>query len=65
VKWEKNRLSGKAQVVANEPFKLTLALNGYRPVDNHNLTVSADGKLAVLTLERPKNETVEWEGILK
>ena len=41
----------------NEPFKLTIALNGRQPT---TLKPSADGRLAVLTLERPINETVEW-----
>ena len=60
VKWEDNRLSGKAKVVANEPFKLTIALNGRTPVAAPNLTVSPDGKLAVLTLSGPANETIKW-----
>jgi len=60
VKWENNRLSGKAKVVANEPFKLTIALNGRTLVAAPDLTVSPDGKIAVLTLSRPANETIKW-----
>ena len=57
VKWTGHRLTGKAKVVANEPMKIVIALNGHRPEDLKN---SDDGQLAVLTIERPKNETVEW-----
>jgi len=46
-----------AAVVADEPMKIVIALNGHRPED---LKDSGDGQLAVLTIERPKNETVEW-----
>jgi hypothetical protein len=59
VKWEKNRLSGKAKVVAVEPLKIVIALNGRQPADP-NLKLSADGQIAVLTIDRPKNETTEW-----
>jgi hypothetical protein len=57
VKWIGHSLTGKALVVAGEPFKIVIALNGYRP---ENLPVTDDGQFAVLTLERPQNETVEW-----
>jgi hypothetical protein len=60
VKWEDNRLSGKAKVVAHEPFRLIIGLNGRTPVEAPNLNVSSDGKLAILTLARPANETMEW-----
>ena len=36
------------------------AVNGHTPVAMSNLTVCADGKLAVLALDSQKNETVEW-----
>jgi hypothetical protein len=60
VKWENRRLSGKAMVVAREPFKIIVALNGHSPSAQPNLAVSADGKLATLTLSNPENETLEW-----
>jgi hypothetical protein len=65
VKWEGNRLSGKAKVVAGEPFQIVIATNGQRAADARNVTISADGQLAVLTLERPGNETVQWEIVFK
>ena len=57
VKWDGRRLTGKATVVAGEPFRIVVALNGFRP---ENVAVSADGQLGVLTINRPRNETVEW-----
>jgi hypothetical protein len=59
VKWQDNRLIGKAKVIGGEPFKIVIALNGRQPVDS-NLKLSADGKLAILTLVRSANETVDW-----
>ena len=55
VKWTGHRLVGKAKVVAGEPFKLVIACNGYQP---EGLPVADD--LAVLMIECPINETVEW-----
>jgi hypothetical protein len=57
VKWSGRRLTGKAKVVAGEPLKIVIACNGRQPEE---LPVSDDGKLAVLTLNRPESETVEW-----
>jgi hypothetical protein len=57
VQWDGRRLSGKAKVVAGEPFKIVIALNGREP---GNLQPSADGQLAVLTLRQATNQTVEW-----
>lgn len=57
VRWDGRRLCGKAKVVGGEPFRITIARNGHRPVD---LAPSADGNLMVLVLERPANETVAW-----
>lgn len=57
VKWTGHHLSGKARVVAGEPFKIVIALNGYRP---ENLPVSEDGQCAVLTLESPQNGIINW-----
>jgi hypothetical protein len=55
VKWTGKILTGKAKVVAGDPFKIVIACNGYRP---DGLLVADD--LAVLTIERPANESVEW-----
>jgi hypothetical protein len=60
VKWGSNSLSGKAKIVGGETMKIVIALNGHTPVAMSNLTVSADGKLAVLALDSQKNKTVEW-----
>ena len=60
VKWANNRLTGKARVVAGEPFRITIALNGQQPADGQPLQLSADGKLAVITLDCPENGTVKW-----
>ena len=60
VKWEDHRLTGKAKVVAKAPFQIVIALNGRQPIEGQNLTLSADGQLAVLEIVRPGNETVEW-----
>ena len=60
VKWAGNRLSGKAKVVANDPMKITIALNGRQPAAMPNLAIAPDGKLAMLTLASPENQTVEW-----
>jgi hypothetical protein len=57
VKWDGTRLTGKANVVAGEPFKIVIALNGFQ---TSHLAVSADGQLGVLTIERSLNEVVEW-----
>jgi hypothetical protein len=57
VKWSGHRLTGKAKVVAGDPLKIVIALNGHQPKD---VKVSDDGRLAVLTIERSKNETVSW-----
>jgi len=57
VHWDGRRLAGKAKVVAGEPFKIVIALNGREP---GNLQPSADGQLAVLTLVQATNQTVEW-----
>lgn len=60
VKWEGKSLSGKAKVVAGEPMKIVIALNGQKPQAESGLTISNDGQLAVLTLQSPTNKTVEW-----
>lgn len=60
VKWKNNNLSGKAKVVGSEPMKIVIALNGHLSVAGSSLTVSADGKLAFLSLDCQKNKTVEW-----
>jgi len=60
VKWKKHRLTGKAKVVSNEPFRIVIALNGFQPVEGQNLTLSADGQRATLEFKRPGNQTVEW-----
>ncbi len=57
MKWDGHRLTGKAKVVAGELFKIVIALNGHQP---ENLKISDDGQFAVLTIERPKNETLVW-----
>lgn len=57
VKWDGRRLTGKARVVAGEPFKIVIALNGRQP---KNLKPSADGQRVVLTIEQATNQTVEW-----
>lgn len=60
VQWTSNSLSGNAKVVGGETMMIVIALNGRTPVAMPNLTVSADGKLAVLALDSQKSETVEW-----
>jgi hypothetical protein len=55
VKWSGKQLSGKANVVAGEPFKLIVACNGFQP---RSLPVADE--LTALTIERSKNETAEW-----
>lgn len=60
VKWENNSLRGKAKVVGGEPMKIVIALNDHAPVASSGLTVTAEGKLAVLALNSQKNQTVEW-----
>ena len=60
VKWNGNRLVGKAKVVAGEPFIITLALNGRQPFDTSSPIVSSDGKLAVLTLESTHTKIIDW-----
>jgi hypothetical protein len=60
VKWENNSLSGKAMVAGGDPTRIVIALNGRTPVATPGMRISADGKLAVITLERQKNETIEW-----
>ena len=57
VKWDGRRLTGKAKVVAGEPFRIVIALNGRQP---ENLKPSEDGRLAVLTLQQATNQTVAW-----
>jgi hypothetical protein len=57
VKWDGRRLTGRAKVVAGEPFRIVIALNGRQP---ENLKPSGDGRLAVLTLQQATNQTVEW-----
>ena len=57
VKWNGSTLSGKAKVVAGDPFEIVIALNGHRP---DTLKPTPDGRLATLRLERPADETVEW-----
>ena len=57
VKWDRHRLTGKARVVAGEPFRIVIALNGRQP---GNLKPSEDGRLAVPTLQQVTNQTVEW-----
>jgi hypothetical protein len=57
VKWTGDSLTGKAKVVAGEPFKIIIALNGAQPKE---LPLSENGQLATLTIERPENQTVTW-----
>jgi hypothetical protein len=57
VKWSRGRLTGTAKVVGGDPLKIAIACNGYQPEE---LPVSDDGQLTVLTLNRTKNETVQW-----
>jgi hypothetical protein len=57
VKWDGQRLTGKAKVVGGEPFEIVIAMNGF---PSKNLPLSADGQLGVLTIIRPHNETVAW-----
>jgi hypothetical protein len=57
VRWDGHRLTGQAKVVANEPFNIVIALNGFQP---ENLPLTADGQLGVLTIHSPRNETIEW-----
>ena len=49
--------------LALEEFGIIIALNGYRFLTTtvgSDATVVEGGKLAVLTIARPRNETVEW-----
>ncbi|MCX6872405.1 MAG: hypothetical protein NTW21_01135 [Verrucomicrobia bacterium] len=58
VKWDGRRLTGKAKVVAGEPFEIVIALNGHQP---ENLQPTEDGQLAVYTIAQSANRTVEWK----
>jgi hypothetical protein len=58
VKWDGRRLTGKAKVVAGEPFKIVIALNGRQP---ENLQPTEDGQIAVYTIAQSANQTVEWK----
>ena len=60
VEWNGNRLVGKAKVIAGEPFRISLALNGRQPFDTSSPIVSSDGKLAVLTLESTHTRIIDW-----
>lgn len=62
VKWSGHRLTGKAKVVAGEPFRIVIACNGFRPED---MPLTDDGQLAVLTLESRQNESIAWRANFK
>jgi hypothetical protein len=57
VKWSGNTLSGKAKLIGGEPFKIVIALNGYRA---ENLEAAPGNSVGVCTIERPQSGTVEW-----
>lgn len=55
VKWSGQRLTGKAMVAGGERMRIVIACNGRQPVG----LVASNG-IAVLQIERPVNQTVEW-----
>lgn len=72
IKWNDNRrkLTGVSKVVGEDPYEISLALNGYHPVevsckDKETKTTLSSGKegLFRLMLERPENGTVKWSVI--
>ena len=63
--WDAKRLelSGAAKVVGGETYKVVIALNGYKvgkAPAGCKVEALEGGKLAVLSLDRAANETVEW-----
>lgn len=69
VNWDEDKqvLSGKSKIVAGDPYRVTLALNGYAPIkvegDNDGtqarLSQSKNG-IVEFTLEGPKNSEIHW-----
>ncbi|MEF8845461.1 MAG: hypothetical protein V5A59_08305 [Bacteroidales bacterium] len=69
VEWNENRskLTGVSKIVGQDPYEITLALNGYHAgeltcKDRKTKATLSSGKdgMVRLTLERPENGTVEW-----
>jgi len=57
-------LEGASRVVGGETYKVVIALNGYAPLDatpDCHIDALPGGQLAVLSIDRPANETVEWK----
>jgi len=57
-------LSGASRVVGGETYRVVIALNGYRVVGASagcRIEASRDGKLAILSIDRPGNGTVHWK----
>jgi hypothetical protein len=58
-------LSATASIVGGEPYRVTLALNGYQVkkvrVTKGHATVRHDGSLATLILEAPDTGEISWE----
>jgi len=68
--WDESRksLSGKSALIGAEPYKMTLALNGYVPVKveapgvNSSIVIRKDDpNLADLWLETDKNGEWDWK----
>jgi hypothetical protein len=69
VQWssEKNRLSGTSQVVVDDPYVVTIATNGYTPLNvelddpNAQATIEeVDNQLVKLTITSDVNAAVRW-----
>jgi len=57
-------LEGASRVVGGETYKVVIALNGHAPLDaspDCRIDALPGGELAVLSIDRPANETVEWK----
>ncbi|MCE9518613.1 MAG: hypothetical protein K8R87_03470 [Verrucomicrobia bacterium] len=69
VKWngETKRLSGTANVIGGEPFKIVVANNGQKPTSVSAEAATAkfeavgSGDLTAIVLERPTTGTVTWQ----
>lgn len=57
---EKRELSGISKVIGGEPYRVVIALNGYKPLSSEGIEISEENGLAVLTICRPQNEAFLW-----
>jgi len=64
------RLVGRSKVVAGEPYKAVIALNGYKPVSASAngakctlRTLPGDTRVAELIIEPAGSATVDWSAV--